>query len=164
MKLFQKKKNNKGFSLVELIVVVAIMAVLLGVLVPTLVRHIESSRLSKDKKNLDELRVAMEVALANEKFADIKCTDVVINSGKAVSVETEGASFDDDLNTDFVKEVKDNFSNKSGFDLTSKLKKGCSVKVTIADGRVKIDVKPSATNTGLNDDYTFSIPEEKKAE
>lgn len=164
MKLFQKKKNNKGFSLVELIVVVAIMAVLLGVLVPTLVRHIESSRLSKDKKNLDELRVAMEVALANEDYADITCTNVVINSGKAVSVETEGASFDPNLNTNFVKEVKDNFSNKSGFDLTSKLKKGCEVKVTIADGRVKIDVKPSAANTGLNDDYTFSIPEEKKAE
>ena len=41
MKLFQKKKNNKGFSLVELIVVVAIMAVLMGILVPTLVKNVE---------------------------------------------------------------------------------------------------------------------------
>ena len=29
-----KKMNNKGFSLVELIVVIAIMAVLIGVLAP----------------------------------------------------------------------------------------------------------------------------------
>ena len=31
-KLGKKQKNNKGFSLVELIVVIAIMAVLVGVL------------------------------------------------------------------------------------------------------------------------------------
>ena len=31
----KKKMNNKGFSLVELIVVIAMMAVLIGVLAPT---------------------------------------------------------------------------------------------------------------------------------
>lgn len=159
MKLFQKKKNNKGFSLVELIVVVAIMAVLLGVLVPTLVRHIESSRLSKDKKNLDELRVAMEVALADEKFADIKCSNLNIESD--ASVDISGKTFDSTKATNdaFIEEVKANFSNKSTVTLSSKLKKGCTVTVTIADGRVKIDVKPSESND-LKDDYTFSIPEE----
>ena len=35
MKKTQKKLGNKGFSLVELIVVIAIMAVLVGVLAPT---------------------------------------------------------------------------------------------------------------------------------
>lgn len=160
MKLFQKKKNNKGFSLVELIVVVAIMAVLLGVLVPTLVRHIESSRLSKDKKNLDELRVAMEVALSNEKFADIECSDVQIGTNASVDISDKTFdSTDKDTNTAFINEVKANFSNKSTVTLTSKLKKGCGVTVTIADGRVKISVKPSKDNS-LKEDYTFTIPEE----
>ncbi|HAL02696.1 MAG TPA: hypothetical protein DCP07_05005, partial [Lachnospiraceae bacterium] len=34
-------KNNKGFSLVELIIVIAIMAILVGVMAPQLIKYIE---------------------------------------------------------------------------------------------------------------------------
>ena len=37
-------KNNKGFSLVELIIVIAIMAILVGVIAPQLILYIEKSR------------------------------------------------------------------------------------------------------------------------
>ena len=36
----KKEMNNKGFSLVELIIVVAIMAVLIGVLAPTYLKYV----------------------------------------------------------------------------------------------------------------------------
>jgi len=56
------KKNNKGFSLVELIIVIAIMAVLVAVLAPQYIKYVEKSRVSKDVAALDEVIRAAQVA------------------------------------------------------------------------------------------------------
>jgi type IV pilus assembly protein PilA len=53
-------KNNKGFSLVELIVVIAIMAVLVGVLAPQFMKYVESSRQSTDIDNVQSMKTAVE--------------------------------------------------------------------------------------------------------
>lgn len=60
------KKNNKGFSLVELIVVVAIMAVLMGVLAPQFLRYVEKSRLQRDNSAIAEIANAVKIAMADE--------------------------------------------------------------------------------------------------
>ena len=49
-----KKTNNKGFSLVELIIVIAIMAILVGVLAPQYLKYVEKSRVSADKAVSEE--------------------------------------------------------------------------------------------------------------
>ena len=46
------KKNNKGFSLVELIIVIAIMAILIGIVGMNVIPQIENARQSKDKQVL----------------------------------------------------------------------------------------------------------------
>lgn len=61
-----KKTNNKGFSLVELIVVVAIMAVLMVVLAPQYLRYVEKTRLQKDNSAIAEIANAMKIAMADE--------------------------------------------------------------------------------------------------
>ncbi len=60
-----KKLNNKGFSLVELIIVIAIMVVLVGVLAPQFIKYVESSRQSTDIQNVAELRAAIEAYVAD---------------------------------------------------------------------------------------------------
>lgn len=83
-----KKLNNKGFSLVEIIIVIAIMAVLSGVLAPQLIKYIEKSRKSADIQTAQTIATAVNAALADEKgYKD--AGDTNISSCYNASVPTE---------------------------------------------------------------------------
>ncbi len=66
-------KNNKGFSLVELIIVIAIMAILVGVMAPQLIKYIEKTNVSSDVQLCDSVRTALNTACLDP--------DVVKNGG-----------------------------------------------------------------------------------
>lgn len=57
----ERKLNNSGFSLVELIIVIAIMAVLVGVAAPTYIKYVERSRESLDIQNIDSIVTALKI-------------------------------------------------------------------------------------------------------
>lgn len=61
------RTNQKGFSLIELIVVIAIMAALVGVLAPTYLSYLEKTRIQKDESAADEIfRTAELVVYSGE--------------------------------------------------------------------------------------------------
>jgi type IV pilus assembly protein PilA len=61
----KKEMNNKGFSLVELIIVIAIMAILIVVLAPQYLKYVEKSRNSTDVSNATEIVTAIQVYAAD---------------------------------------------------------------------------------------------------
>ena len=60
-----RKRNDKGFSLIELIIVITIMAILTALLAPQLLRYVEQARIAKDEAIIDEVLRASNLALLN---------------------------------------------------------------------------------------------------
>ena len=79
-----KKLNNKGFSLVELIIVIAIMAVLVGVLAPQFTKYVGQSKDATDKTNVELLRTTASAVLA-----DTSC-DFSVEEGKSSTFDVIG--------------------------------------------------------------------------
>lgn len=142
-KLLQKRKNNKGFSLVELIVVVAIMAVLIGVLVPTLVRNVEKSKKQKDVSAVEEVRNQLTVGLADEKYSALKGT-ITCSDGKVALVASSANGLTGDKAADYIKEVCQNLNAKDTFEkqLTSKAYGTATVTFTIENEKVTAVITP----------------------
>ena len=65
-----RKNENKGFSLVELIVTIAIMAVMVTVLAPALLQYVEKSRMQKDDSAMGELTNVIQLALSDQDIYD----------------------------------------------------------------------------------------------
>lgn len=68
----KEKMNDKGFSLVELIIVIAIMAVLVVVLAPQYLKYVERSRNSTDLQNATAIVTACQVWAADPTVASDK--------------------------------------------------------------------------------------------
>lgn len=89
-----KKMNNNGFSLVELIIVIAIMAILVGVLAPQFIKYVESSRQSTDIQNASEIRAAIEAYVAETDASgtitvSTNGTNMVVAGGSGVAAALE---------------------------------------------------------------------------
>ena len=88
MKNLMKKirKSNKGFTLVELIIVVAIIAILSAVVAPQYIKYVEKSRAATDADSFGAVVQAVNVL----------CADGTIEGDVIISVANDGTVTDND--------------------------------------------------------------------
>lgn len=104
--------KNKGFSLVELIVVIAIMAVMVAVLAPSLLQYVERSRAQKDDSAMGEVANAIMLGLSDQKIYD----EVLYSTAKgnvSCYVDSDSEAAIDDSLKEVTKAASDASNSKS---------------------------------------------------
>lgn len=69
------KKNKKGYSLIELIVVIAIIAILVGIAAPVTINLVNKANVSADKATAEAIKNGIAIHVAEEAVAGTS-TDV----------------------------------------------------------------------------------------
>ena len=142
-----EKIKNRGFSLVELIIVIAIMAILIGVTAPLLMKYIERTNVSADTQLCDSVKEAILVAAndPNVLTAEDKSGDMINGifntSASGHRLGGAGKYGSDYLGCAFCKEVEDTLGfNPFTSDCNQYMKStpakndGCLMVATSEDG------------------------------
>jgi len=98
---FQRLKKKRGFTLIELIVVIAILAILAAILVPTMMNIVGTARDQVKKSNAAAVFSAAQAAYVT----------LAVVQGKEIEVKTEGYKSSD--SDEFINEIKKNLGSGS---------------------------------------------------
>lgn len=130
-------KDNKGFSLVELIVVIAIMAILVGIMAPNYIKFVRESQVSTDIQLCDSIHSAIVFTINDPEYllyGDDATKQIITNirSGNVVALNTISST------GEFAKNVTDIL----GFDCFSDadLRKNCASKGASVAGSVYVQM------------------------
>lgn len=101
------KKNNKGFTLVELIIVIAIIAILIAVLAPNYVRYVDRSRWSSDRNDCESLLGEVRNAIV---VAQNENDNVNANQGE-ITVSSTGTTQDGNVDSHIIDALNESDPN-----------------------------------------------------
>ncbi|MBD5480982.1 MAG: prepilin-type N-terminal cleavage/methylation domain-containing protein [Lachnospiraceae bacterium] len=149
----KKRMNDKGFSLVELIIVIAIMAILIGVLAPQYLKFVERSRKSADRDTVDQIIRAVQIDYADP-MTNLNPTGYVTLTTTNTAVANPGNCSTADLATILTGTSIDKIQLKS-----QKWSNGTSDVTTIyiifsVDSQGNVQAVVADTNTGATTNIT----------
>lgn len=143
-----KIKNSKGFTLMEMLIVVAIIAVLVAIAIPTFTKSLNDARVATDKANIRAGYASVMADILTKKFeaettgtTATTATYYLKKDGSVTETESDG-----DYST--FGHNKDNATEIAGINITQGWEKDWKVSYTYTflTGKIKIEVK--AANAG----------------
>ena len=146
-------KNNKGFSLVELIIVIAIMAILVGVMAPQLIKYIEKTNVSSDVQLCDTVREAIQTAMMDPSV--IMASNNGIPSAGSNGLTASFTSGADPYQT-AVFEILGTGDPKSQVKSSAKNISGMEVKYSVGTNSVLVWVTNSDDSGKKSNDATYT--------
>lgn len=156
--LTRKKKNDKGFSLIELIIAIAILVILTGFLAPNIIRYIEKSRVAKDMQTLDTVYEAVQIALTEENLK-VETTTYQITKTTPLTADSDTAT-EKTLFGEMYKTL-----GSQNLTLVSKACKDAQINIMVdsKDNSVRVWAAKGSGETALVEDgTTFQVPAAKK--
>lgn len=152
----KEKMNDKGFSLVELIIVIAIMAVLVVVLAPQYLKYVERSRNSTDISNATAIVTALQVYAADP---DVETADAFkVGDTFDVSIVAAGSTPDSSVSAGAATKALDEAkititevhckskSNWTAYNIHGEVVTGGSIEFTY-----------SSTHSGATDEFATAM-------
>lgn len=123
------KLNNKGFTLVELIVVIAILGVLAAVLAPQYIQYVEKSRVAADKTTATTIEQAINTL----------CADGTISAAETFTWNTKAGTLTSNLSSgDHIANVTAITGTISAAKSTIGQSVNITYAVTVPDGVPKV--------------------------
>ena len=141
-------KNNKGFSLVELIIVIAIMAILVGVMAPQLIKYIEKTNVSSDVQLCDTIREAVQTAMMDPSVImasnnGIPSAGQTISGGLTTSMFPASGAANASPFTDAVNEILGTDKPAAQIKSSAKSNANVSLKVKVGTNSVLVWIEKS---------------------
>ncbi len=157
----ENKGNNKGFSLVELIIVIAIMAILVGIVGTQVIPYINRSRVAKDQQILSSFLTDGTSAFS------MNAEDAV--NGATIVLKKGASNWTLDTSSTAAQSIKDTFAELNGTTATGNFTASLSstagktittITITYSDaaGAAGISLQTDATGTGSADLYDSTNP------
>lgn len=118
----QKSMGNKGFSLVELIIVIAIMAILVGVMAPQLIKYVEKTNVSNDVQVADSVRTAIQTAMLDPTVINDTASQTALSTYKSTNTNLTSVTDATKFGKAVLETLTGSESGSIADDVVSKLK------------------------------------------
>lgn len=153
-------KNKKGFSLIEIIVAVAIMVVLTAILVPSFLHYLNDAKVQKDTTKFDSVSVALKTTLGDDEirryieknYKDEQFTLTFdIDNGH---IDFAAGVFENEHYTELFKD------SKIGLNTYQSIGTEYQMEQTKSDGTLIYTLVPKRSNTTVSVTYELLLDED----